>query len=127
MRSITRSYFGGSSNLTPSSLMYSATTSPRLCSLMPLIIASGKVFSRPTRIPTRFICVYVSFRENQAKYPRLCSLSNRHPHLRLWHPCNSHGGQKGFFTGMCYNPLSMQDFPRLAPTSKRRSEFKENG
>src|SRR3990172_8036033 len=55
---MTRSYGDGASCRTPPSLRNSATTFPFPRSLMLLIRVSGNVFSRPTRIPTRFINRY---------------------------------------------------------------------
>src|ERR1700752_5428199 len=47
--------------------MYSAVTSLPPRSLILLMIASGKVFSRPTKTPTRFILTALSFPAIQTK------------------------------------------------------------
>src|SRR5215217_4708208 len=127
MRSITRSYFGGSSNRTPPSWMYSATTSPRPCSLMPLIIASGNVFSRPTSTPTRFISVEYPFAKikQNTRHDVACQTGIRPCYGQ--HPCSCHWGLKGLFTG----PMLQFDLNVwLSPVGAVKNgdlKFKENG
>src|ERR1043165_1357758 len=112
MRSITRSYFGGSSYLTPSSLIYSATTSPRPRSLIPLISASGNVFSRPTRTPTRFIYVLSVLSRKPRKIPAPVVLvkqaSGASP---LCIHATSLRSKATFLQGLCYNSASKLAFP----------------
>src|SRR5690349_199947 len=124
---MTRSYFGGSSYLIPPSVMYSATISPRPRSLMPLISASGNVFSRPTRTPTRFICVQYPFAKKEGKYLRRWCLSNRHPAPRLTASMQRSLKSKRLFTGPVLQFGTKVGFPQLAPSSLRRSVSKENG
>src|SRR5215510_15332845 len=127
MRSITRSYFGGSSYLMPPRLMYSATTSPRPRSLMPAMSASGNVFSRPTRTPTRFIsieCPFAKIKQN-TRDAGACQTGIVDLPERI-HATTETGGN-GIFTRLCYNSGSTFGFPRLVPSKMRQSEFKENG
>src|SRR4029078_1861344 len=128
MRSMTRSYFGGSSYLTPSSVMYSAPTSPRPRSLMPLISASGNVFSRPTRTPTRFIYVEYPFAKKEGKYLCRWCLSNRHPAPPLTASMHRSRMPKAAFYRAC---VTIRHQSWLFPNCCRRVygdlKFKENG
>src|SRR5437868_1646708 len=62
MRSMIRSYSFDQSRRTPPTLTNSATTSPTPRSLMLSMREAGKVFSRPTRMPT-FFTVRLSFQK----------------------------------------------------------------
>src|SRR5687767_5709948 len=86
--------------------MYSATTSRRPFSLIPLIMASGKVFSLPTRTPTRFICMDFPFCEKQRNIrgqPYLVKPDSKSPEPRFVEEIlvNVDSLQ---IRGSCYNP-----------------------
>jgi hypothetical protein len=78
---------------------------------MPLISASGNVFSRPTRTPTRFMSVNVLSRKPRQNTRARGLVKQASGELPDSIHANAIEVRRRFLQGMCYNSASMFAFP----------------